>query len=100
VTREKRAKPANESGSLPKIGNRKSSLGNSSVTLSRQKKMVAWLSVASNSALVAGKLAVGLLIGSVSVLSEAIHSGIDLLAAAIPTVTARSRTSPARSRPC
>ena len=37
------------------------------MTQSRQKKAVAWLSVASNSALVAGKLVIGLLIGSVGV---------------------------------
>ncbi len=49
----------------------------------RRKAMVAWLSVASNTSLVAGKLVIGLLIGSVSVISEAIHSGVDLLAAVI-----------------
>jgi cation diffusion facilitator family transporter len=49
----------------------------------RRKSAVAWLSVISNTLLVAGKLAIGLLIGSVSVISEAIHSGVDLLAAVI-----------------
>ena len=49
----------------------------------RRKSSVAWLSVISNTSLVAGKLVVGLLIGSVSVISEAIHSGVDLLAAVI-----------------
>jgi cation diffusion facilitator family transporter len=49
----------------------------------QRKTSVAWLSVASNSFLVLGKLVVGVLIGSVSVLSEAIHSGVDLLAAII-----------------
>ena len=49
----------------------------------RRKSAVAWLSVISNTSLVAGKLVVGLLIGSVSVISEAIHSGVDLLAAVI-----------------
>jgi cation diffusion facilitator family transporter len=49
----------------------------------RRKTAVAWLSVVSNTSLVAGKLAIGLLIGSVSVISEAIHSGVDLLAAVI-----------------
>ncbi len=49
----------------------------------RRKAMVAWLSVISNTSLVAGKLVIGLLIGSVSVMSEAIHSGVDLLAAVI-----------------
>lgn len=49
----------------------------------QRKAAVAWLSVISNTSLVAGKLVVGLLIGSVSVISEAIHSGVDLLAAVI-----------------
>ena len=49
----------------------------------RKKTRVAALSVASNSVLVVFKLIVGILIGSVSVLSEAIHSGMDLVAALI-----------------
>jgi cation diffusion facilitator family transporter len=49
----------------------------------RKKSRVATLSVASNSVLVIFKLIVGVLIGSVSVLSEAIHSGMDLVAALI-----------------
>ena len=47
------------------------------------KVRVALLSVVSNTALVLMKLFVGLLIGSVSILSEAIHSATDLLAAII-----------------
>ena len=46
-------------------------------------KNVALLSVASNSVLVISKIVIGLLIGSVSVISEAIHSCIDLIAAVI-----------------
>ncbi len=53
------------------------------------------LSVASNSALVIFKLVVGLAIGSVSVLSEAIHSGIDLVAAMIAYFAVRSSAQPA-----
>ncbi len=49
----------------------------------RSKRRAALLSVFSNTALVAGKLAAGLLTGSVAVLSEAVHSGMDLLAAVI-----------------
>ena len=49
----------------------------------RKKTRVAALSVASNSVLVVFKLIVGIVIGSVSVLSEAIHSGMDLIAALI-----------------
>jgi len=49
----------------------------------RKKTRVAALSVASNSVLVIFKLIVGVLIGSVAVLSEAIHSAMDLVAAII-----------------
>ncbi len=49
----------------------------------KRKNAVAWLSVISNTVLVLGKLVIGVLIGSVSVISEAIHSGVDLLAAVI-----------------
>lgn len=49
------------------------------------KKRVAWLSVASNTLLTSGKLAAGIMTGSVSVLSEAAHSAIDLIAAGIAT---------------
>jgi len=59
------------------------------------KADVVKLSVASNSALVVFKLIVGLVIGSVSVLSEAIHSGIDLVAALIAYFAVRSSAKPA-----
>lgn len=48
-----------------------------------KKVEVARLSVLSNSVLVIFKLVVGLTINSVSVISEAIHSGLDLIAALI-----------------
>jgi len=51
----------------------------------RDKKRAAWLSVASNSVLTAGKLAAGFATGSVSILSEAAHSAIDLIAAGMAT---------------
>ena len=49
------------------------------------KRRVAWLSVASNTLLTAGKLVAGFSTGSVSILSEAAHSAIDLIAAGIAT---------------
>jgi cation diffusion facilitator family transporter len=55
----------------------------------QQKNRVALSSVISNSVLVVFKLVVGLLIGSVSVISEAIHSGMDLIAAIIAMVAVR-----------
>jgi cation diffusion facilitator family transporter len=59
------------------------------------KVRAASLSVASNTALVAGKLAVGLSIGSVSVISEAIHSAVDLMAALIAWFAVRLSGQPA-----
>ena len=53
------------------------------------KSRAAAVSVASNSTLLVLKLAVGLLSGSVSIVSEAIHSGNDLLAAAIAFLSVR-----------
>jgi cation diffusion facilitator family transporter len=61
----------------------------------RAKESAARLSVASNTALVVGKLAVGLVIGSVSVLSEAIHSGMDLVAAGIAFYSVKQASKPA-----
>ncbi len=61
----------------------------------KRKASVALLSVASNSILVLLKLAVGAMIGSVSVISEAIHSGVDLLAAIIALLAVRASGKPA-----
>ncbi|MBN2124374.1 MAG: cation diffusion facilitator family transporter, partial [Deltaproteobacteria bacterium] len=60
----------------------------------QRKERVAILSVLSNTALVVMKLAVGLLIGSVSILSEAIHSGCDLLAALIALISVKKSSRP------
>lgn len=61
----------------------------------KRKSSVALLSVVSNSTLVLLKLAVGVAIGSVSVISEAIHSGVDLLAAIIALMAVRTSGKPA-----
>jgi cation diffusion facilitator family transporter len=61
----------------------------------RRKKRVALFSVGSNASLVVGKLIIGLIIGSVSVISEAIHSAVDLLAAVIAFFAVRSSGKPA-----
>ena len=66
-----------------------------SPTLSAEKSRVAWLSVGSNTLLVALKLVVGFLIGSVSVMSEAIHSGMDLMAAIIALFAVKASAKPA-----
>ena len=59
------------------------------------KTSAAGLSILSNSLLVALKVAVGLVMGSVSVLSEGIHSGVDLLAALIAFFSIRAAAKPA-----
>jgi cation diffusion facilitator family transporter len=61
----------------------------------KRKTRVALLSVISNTALVLMKLVVGILIGSVSVISEAIHSGMDLVAAIIAWFSVRTSSKPA-----
>ena len=61
----------------------------------RRKTRVALLSVASNTTLVLFKLVVGLLIGSVSVISEAVHSGVDLIASLIALFAVRTASKPA-----
>jgi len=59
-----------------------------------EKLRTAFLSILSNTVLIAGKLAVGLITGSVSVISEAIHSGIDLIAAFIAYFSVRAAARP------
>ena len=61
----------------------------------RRKAAVAWLSVISNAALVIVKIIIGLIIGSVSVISEAIHSGVDLVAACIALFAVKNASKPA-----
>jgi cation diffusion facilitator family transporter len=63
-----------------------------------KKSRVALLSVTSNATLVAAKLTIGLLINSVSVISEAIHSAVDLIAAIIAFIAVKTSSKPADSR--
>jgi cation diffusion facilitator family transporter len=64
-------------------------------TMSRKPTSAAALSIASNSLLIAIKLAVGLMSGSISIVSEAIHSGMDLLASFIAFFSLRIAGTPA-----
>lgn len=64
----------------------------------KEKTRVASLSVASNTFLTLGKVVIGLTSGSVSILSEGIHSGIDLVAAIIALIAVRESGKPADSR--
>lgn len=64
----------------------------------RAKAAAAWLSVISNTILIVMKITVGVLIGSVSVISEAIHSGVDLVAAIIALLAVKHSGKPADER--
>ena len=59
------------------------------------KSRAATLSIASNTILIVLKLIVGIMMQSVSVISEAVHSGIDLVAAIIAWFSVRESGKPA-----
>jgi cation diffusion facilitator family transporter len=61
----------------------------------RTKSDAAALSIASNAILIALKLAAGALTGSIAILTEAIHSLIDLVASVIAFVSVRKADEPA-----
>lgn len=67
----------------------------SSHTADLQKTAIARLSVISNLLLLIMKLSVGMALGSVSMISEAIHSGMDLIAACIAFFSVRQSAKPA-----
>lgn len=58
------------------------------------KRNTAWLSIMSNTLLVILKLVVGLYVGAVSLVSEALHSGVDLVAAFIAFWAVRKAIAP------
>lgn len=62
------------------------------------KVSIARLSIISNTLLIAMKLVVGLMSGSVSIISEAIHSSMDLVAAIIAFLSVRVSDNPPDSR--
>ena len=61
----------------------------------RTKSGAAALSIASNSVLIALKLAAGAITGSIAIITEAIHSLIDLVASVIAFVSVRKADEPA-----
>lgn len=63
--------------------------------MTRTKSGAAALSIASNSILIALKLAAGAITGSIAILTEAIHSLIDLVASVIAFVSVRKADEPA-----
>jgi len=60
-----------------------------------EKISVARLSVISNTCLIVLKVIIGMMIGSVSIISEAIHSGVDLVAAVIAYISVKKSGKPA-----
>lgn len=61
----------------------------------KQKKIAAKLSVLSNSTLIVIKLIAGIVTGSIGIISEAIHSGSDLLASVITFFSVSESAKPA-----
>jgi cation diffusion facilitator family transporter len=61
----------------------------------RTKTGAATLSVASNSVLIALKLAAGAITGSIAIITEAVHSSIDLMASIVALVSVRKADEPA-----
>ena len=60
-----------------------------------RRSRAAGVSIVSNTALIALKIVAGVLTGSVAVLTEALHSGIDLLASLIAFFSVRRAEEPA-----
>ncbi len=63
--------------------------------LASGRSRAALVSIASNSLLIVLKLAAGLVTGSIAILTEAVHSGIDLLASVVAYVSIRKAEEPA-----
>jgi cation diffusion facilitator family transporter len=63
--------------------------------INKEKARAAQLSVLSNSVLIVIKLVVGIMMQSVSVISEAVHSGIDLVASIIALFAVKESGKPA-----
>lgn len=61
----------------------------------RRKTRAAALSIASNSILIVLKLIAGVLTGSIAIITDAVHSGIDLLASVVAFASVRKAGEPA-----
>ena len=62
--------------------------------LTKRKTAAALLSIASNTLLIALKVVAGVLTGSVAILTEALHSSIDLIASVVAFVSVRKADQP------
>lgn len=66
-----------------------------SKTETKEKKIAAAISIASNSSLILLKVIAGIISGSIGIISEAIHSGSDLLASVITFFSVSESSKPA-----
>ncbi len=64
------------------------------MSMQRQKENTAMLSIISNSSLVVLKLIVGFMTGAVSIISEAVHSAVDLMASGIAYLAVKKAGRP------
>ncbi|MEA2448916.1 MAG: hypothetical protein QOG63_848, partial [Thermoleophilaceae bacterium] len=62
---------------------------------STPKTRAAWISIASNSSLIVLKIVAGVLTGSVAIITEAVHSSIDLVASIVAFFSVRKADEPA-----
>src|SRR4051794_30906777 len=62
---------------------------------SPQKARAAALSIASNSSLILLKVVAGIVTGSIAILTEAVHSGIDMVASLVAFISVRKADEPA-----
>jgi cation diffusion facilitator family transporter len=60
-----------------------------------RKQRAAWLSIVSNSVLIVLKIAAGVITGSVAIITEAVHSSIDLVASLVAFYSVRKAHEPA-----
>jgi cation diffusion facilitator family transporter len=61
----------------------------------RSKSGAAGISIASNSVLIALKIAAGAITGSIAIITEALHSSIDLIASVVAFISVRKAAEPA-----
>jgi cation diffusion facilitator family transporter len=60
-----------------------------------RKTRAAWISIASNSSLIVLKIVAGVITGSVAIITEAVHSSIDLVASIVAFFSVRKADEPA-----
>jgi len=83
--------PSNGNASAGRLSRERLSLEE----VNRIKARAAYVSIVSNSVLIAFKLTAGIISGSVGIISEALHSGSDLVAAVIAFYSVRKAAKPA-----